>query len=377
MLGVGQLLQQAAQRRAEEGEGGGVAVEQGRQRGGLRRAEGIPGPACEREYLRADRLAGGPERLELVWAQRPEVIVGLDQLGALAGERQRLQQLQLVVEVVLEPEHDVAARCESVRVEPVAPLERLQQRALGAPAALAQEARTDDPQLLLRDRRHRTLVQHVLPREHGPAEARLAKRVSRALAVRDVQEPPELRVAPAAREVGRAAGAAVERVAGAPEHARKLVADAVQARELRVDLVDLLGQPHADRLVRAAAAGEARVLGDLVEREAEALRLLDRLDEADGLLVVGAVAVRRSSGLGQETAALVVAERLDVHSRASRDLADPHGEASLDLYPGTGVKRGLTALRFKCLPRDRRSGVRRVRRSRTRRAAGPALARGV
>ena len=47
--------------------------------------------------------------------------------------------------------------------EAIPALERFQQRALRAPAALAQEPRSHRPQLGRRHIRHRALVQHVLP----------------------------------------------------------------------------------------------------------------------------------------------------------------------------------------------------------------------
>jgi hypothetical protein len=186
--------------------------------------------------------------------------------------------------------------------------------------------------------RHRAFVQHVLPREDGAAERGLPQRVARALAVRHVQEPSDLRVSPAAREVGGAAGAVVERVAGAAEHPRELVPDALQARELRVQLVDLLREPDPNRLLAAAAAGEARVLLDLGQREPEALRLLHGLDEAHRLLVVLAVPVRAARRLLEQPATLVVAKGLDVHSRPPCKFADSHVHATLSPYRGTDVK---------------------------------------
>ncbi|MDX6506890.1 MAG: hypothetical protein QOG06_1534 [Gaiellaceae bacterium] len=130
------------------------------------------------------------------------MLVCLDQLQACVGERERLEQLQLIVEVVLEPEDDLPARRERLLEEPVAPLERLEQRPLRAPAALAQEACAHSAQLGRPNRGHGTLVQDVLPREHRAAERRLPQGVARALPVGDVQQRPELRVAAAAREVG-------------------------------------------------------------------------------------------------------------------------------------------------------------------------------
>jgi hypothetical protein len=45
----------------------------------------------------------------------------LDQLDVLPRAGERLQELQLVVEVVLEPEDDLGARLERVPAEPVPP----------------------------------------------------------------------------------------------------------------------------------------------------------------------------------------------------------------------------------------------------------------
>jgi hypothetical protein len=135
-------------------------------------------------------------------------------------------------------------------------------------------------------------VQHVLPRQDCAAERGLPQRVAGTLAVRHVQERPELRVPAAAGEVGGAARAVVERVAGAAEHLRELVPHQAQAREPGVDLVDLLREADADGLVRIAPARQPCVLRDLLEREAEPLRLLDRFHEPHGLLVVVTVAVR-------------------------------------------------------------------------------------
>src|SRR6185295_16273416 len=100
---------------------------------------------------------------------------------------------------------------------------------------------------------------------------RLPQRVAGALAVRDVEQRPEPRVAPASRQKGRAAGAVVERVAGAAHDAGELLAHTSEARDPLVDLVELLRDARANRLVRPAGAGEPPVLGDLLECEAEPL----------------------------------------------------------------------------------------------------------
>ena len=193
-----------------------------------------------------------------------------------------------------------------------------------------------------RTNRHGPLVEHVLPREHRAAERRLPQRVAGALTVRHVEQRPDPRIAPAAGEKGRAAGAVVERVAGTPDDALELFPDATQARDPLVDLVQLLSDPRPHRFVGAADAGQPRVLGDLLEREAEPLRLLHGLHEPHRLLVVVAVAVDPARRLVEQAPPLVVAERLDVYPGASGDLSDPHNDAIVDPYLGTDVEAGST-----------------------------------
>jgi hypothetical protein len=135
--GVRQLLEQPPHGGREEGQRGGVAFQQRGQRRGVGCADRVPRLAGELEHQRRDRASLRPERLELVGAERPEVVRRLDQLDGLVGRREDLQELQLVVEVVLEPEDDLRLRLERVAEEPVAALERLQQRPLRAPAASA------------------------------------------------------------------------------------------------------------------------------------------------------------------------------------------------------------------------------------------------
>jgi hypothetical protein len=103
-------------------------------------------------------------------------------------QREHVEQLELVVEVVLEPEQEAASvtpRCTKLAV---APLERRADRAAAPPAALREERRANLQELGPRDIRHRPFVENVLPRQHRPAEARLTQRVPSALAVRDVQK---------------------------------------------------------------------------------------------------------------------------------------------------------------------------------------------
>src|SRR5204863_4026131 len=91
-------------------------------------------------------------------------------------------------------------------------------------------------------------VQDVLPRQHRTAERRLPQRVARALAVRDVQKRRRRTFAPASSEVCGAARAMVERGARADYETRELVPHSLQAGNPGIDLVDLCGHAHAQRL---------------------------------------------------------------------------------------------------------------------------------
>ncbi len=104
------------------------------------------------------------------------------------GERERVDQLELVVEVVLEPEHDLELIAERVEQPPVAPLQRREELLLSAPAAVGEEPGACAEQLAPWQRRHRSLVQHVLPGQDDTAKRRLPERVAGALAVRDVEQ---------------------------------------------------------------------------------------------------------------------------------------------------------------------------------------------
>ena len=125
-----------------------------------------------------------------------------------------------------------ASRRQRLDELPVAPLERREQRASAAPAAAGEERGADPTKLRPRSRRHRPLVEDVLPGQHGAAERRLPKCVAGALAVRDMQQQRTCaRLAAAAGEVRGAAGAVVERAAGAADDARELLAHPPQRRE--------------------------------------------------------------------------------------------------------------------------------------------------
>src|SRR5262249_10347246 len=90
---------------------------------------------------------------------------------------------------------------------------------------------------------------------------------------------------------------------------------------------------------RARAACRAQVLGDLGEREADGLRLLDRAEEAHRLLVVAAVPAPRAVRRREQSPPPLVAQRLGGLAPPLRHLADAHAP-TIDPYLGTGIKQG-------------------------------------
>src|SRR5215204_3372217 len=185
----GQVLQRAAQGRREVREGGGRGGGQRRQRGRVGRAEGRPGPPGEGELIGGDRgrdgrgrVGGGEERARQDGAHAAR-------RGSGPGQRvERLQELQLVVEVVLEPQHDDLAVRGGLGQTGVAG----GQRGLGlvavGPAAGGQEGGPLGPQgRRMQAGADRTLVQHVVPRQHLVAGLRGAQPAPERVAVGDVQ----------------------------------------------------------------------------------------------------------------------------------------------------------------------------------------------
>jgi hypothetical protein len=101
----------------------------------------------------------------------------------------------------------------------------------------------------------------------------------------------------------------IERVAGAAEDACELGAHPAQGCDAQVDLVDLRGHANAQRLRRRARSSPGpQDVGDLGEREADRLGLLDRAQQPNGLLAVAALAARLAVRRRQQAAPLVVAQ---------------------------------------------------------------------
>jgi hypothetical protein len=271
-----QLLEQPQQRRAEQLERPGTPGRERRERCGVGCAEGSPGLAGGGQRLRRGGAPGGPQRLELARAQlaqsakpRPARERGHDdQLGqrpVLVDQRQGVDQLQLVVQVVLEPEDDTGALAQRPDELAVTALERGADRAATPPAAAGEKRSPDVQQLAARPGRHRPLVEGVVPGQHGSADRGRPKRVAGALPVGHVQKGRRRgRFPPLPCEVGSAAGAVVQGVARTADDACELLPHPPQARDPGVDLVDLRRHPDAQRLGRAAGPPRCpEVLADL------------------------------------------------------------------------------------------------------------------
>jgi hypothetical protein len=114
------------------------------------------------ELAGAQGAAARPQRGELVRRHRAEELADDDQLDVLGplDERQRLEQLELVVEVVLEPQHD-----------------RLAPERAGEPLVPRAAARRDAAR-----------PQHVPPRQELAVEPRALHQRRGAVAVGDVQQ---------------------------------------------------------------------------------------------------------------------------------------------------------------------------------------------
>ena len=86
------------------------------------------------------------------------------------------------------------------------------------------------------------------------------------------------------------------------------------------------------------APGDAQVLLDLGQGEADRLRLLDGAEEAHRVLVVVPVPARRAGRLGQQSAALVVAQGRGVDASPPRRLSRSH-VSTINPDPGAGINQ--------------------------------------
>jgi len=139
-------------------------------------------------------------------------------------------------------------------------------------------------------------------------------------------------------QVRRAAGAVVQRLARAADDPGELVAHPPQPRDAGVDLVDLGRGPGPQGRGGGAAPGDAQVLLDLGQGEADRLRLLDGAKEAHRVLVVVPVPARRAGRLGQQATALVVAQGRGVDPGPPRGLSRSHA-STINPHPGAGIKQ--------------------------------------
>ena len=188
------------ERRGEEREPGELGSEERLDRARIGRAEGVPDLDGALEGLGLDRPPQRPEGLELGRVQLAEPgepwptleAIDADQPqradgnAGLGDEREHLDELELVVEVVLEPEDDVVARGERADECRVACLELTVDRRLVA-AERRQEARSGATDVVVAARRYGAFVQRVAPGEHGAVESRRAQSAGGRVPVRDVE----------------------------------------------------------------------------------------------------------------------------------------------------------------------------------------------
>jgi len=130
----------------------------------------------------------------------------------------------------------------------------------------------------------------------------------------------------------------VQRVTRAADDSRELIAHPAQPGDAGVDLVDLRRGPGPQRRRGRPAPGDAQILLDLGQGEADRLRLLDGAQEAHRVLVVVPVPARRAGRRGQQAAALVVAQRRGVDAGPPRGLSRSHA-STINPYPGAGIKQ--------------------------------------
>ncbi|WP_261403191.1 hypothetical protein [Chenggangzhangella methanolivorans] len=189
---VGQLRQQAVQRAAKIGQGAGIGLgEIGEPMGG-RRSERLPSLAREALLLvrhRRGRLGEAPHRVRSLMA---EIVVGLDEMEPLetiftAEEVEDLQQLQLVVEVVLEPDLDSLEARMPANGGVARP--EFGRDLLGSePEVGGNESRADRRQTFeAAHRRHRAVMQDVAPGEDPAGDAGCLQPGDCRVAVRDDQ----------------------------------------------------------------------------------------------------------------------------------------------------------------------------------------------
>ncbi len=98
-----------------------------------------------------------------------------------------VDELELIVEVVLEPEHDLVAANQGVEELRVSTFELAEHGTIVRGYGFGEKRGAYLQQLVAGHLGHRPLVKGVFPREHGSADRRLPKRVDDAVSVRDVE----------------------------------------------------------------------------------------------------------------------------------------------------------------------------------------------
>ena len=157
-------------------------------------SERAPRAACEINLVVGDFPAEWKALGEALWCGRAEVLCVADEgqfcRANFAGRKpvEQLEKLKLIVEVVLEPQHDFFMAQGSFEGA-VAFGEVAHGFVKGAPAGVGDEARADRAELIERDVAwHGAVVQDVVPRQNLSGEAGGANYTCCGAAIRDVEQ---------------------------------------------------------------------------------------------------------------------------------------------------------------------------------------------
>ena len=121
------------------------------------------------------------------------------------------------------------------------------------------------------------------------------------------------------------AAVAREAAAAAPDDPRQFVAQQLQLRDLRLDLFQM---PRRDAVGLAAVAfGMVRQVeqgADFLDREAQVTRMAHEGQPRPVRLAIAAVIGRGAMRFGEQSDALIIADRLDIGAGHPREFADFH-----------------------------------------------------
>src|SRR6185295_7400896 len=188
-----ELLEVARQRAGQIWECRCRFIEQILDRARILRAEGLPGAARQVELLRLHQRTVGLELFELRRGKRWDVTIDnyyrkfLPTGGATSEEVEQLDELELVVEIVLEPEHNLVEIIEAL--DDAIPLLKISADVRKiVPVVTGDELRALLAELFQRERRiDGSFVKHVAPGDDLSFDAGFAHGAGGAIAIRDVE----------------------------------------------------------------------------------------------------------------------------------------------------------------------------------------------